>query len=481
MRHQWRQLILSAAAIISVGAANAAAWQLEINLASASVLNLLVVVLIARSFGIVVASAASVAAVVSMDFLLIPPLYVFTVDDPRNWVALGAFEACALLVARLSTQAELHSKLAVRERADSQRLYEVSRQMLLFDRERVAGPQIVDLIQRVYLPEATVLFEDGAMRAYRSPDAEHASFEEMEDSARSTYFSGEDSFDPLTCTWYCVVRLGARAMGSLGMRGGDISRAAMDSLASLAAIALERERALNAESLAIAERHTEQLRAAVLDALAHEFKTPLTTIRTASGGLIEMNRLPAQERELANLIDEATVRLTDLTTKALRTAKLDAGDAAPHRVRMELGEVVDGLLRAADHAAGHEFVRVVKNGSAHLLADCEMLNLGLGQLVDNAIRYSTPGSPITLAARADEYEVRISVKNLGEVIPMNERSKIFERYYRIPGTSHRANGTGLGLSVAKRIVEAHHGRLWVESENAETTFVALLPRDRRNE
>jgi two-component system, OmpR family, sensor histidine kinase KdpD len=472
---------LPAGITLAVGGANAVAWQMEINLASASVLNLLLVVLIARSFGIVVASAASLAAVVSMDFLLIPPLYELTVDDPRNWVALGAFEACALLVARLSTQAELHSQRAIRERADSQRLYEVSRQMLLFDRERAAGPQITDLIQQVYLPEATVFFDAEAARMDRSASTEHPSLEEMEDIARSTYFSGKDSFDPLTLTWYRVVRLGARAMGSVALRGGDISGAAMDSLASLAAIALERERALNAESLAIAERHTEQLRAAVLDALAHEFKTPLTTIRTASGGLLELNRLPAQEKELAHLIDEATVRLADLTTKALRTAKLDAGDAAPHRVGMRLGEVVDSLLKSADNSAGNEFVRVVTNGSAHLLADGEMLNLGLSQLLDNAVRYSTPGSAITIAGAADEYEVRISVKNLGKVIPMNERSKIFERYYRIPGTSHRANGTGLGLSVAKRIVEAHHGRLWVESENGETTFVAVLPRDRRNE
>src|SRR5277367_3590566 len=117
MKQRWSKILLPAGMTLAVGGANVVAWQMEINLASASVLNLLLVVLIARSFGIVVASAASVAAVLSMDFLLIPPIYAFTVDDPRNWVALGAFEACALLVARLSTQAELHSKLAIRERA----------------------------------------------------------------------------------------------------------------------------------------------------------------------------------------------------------------------------------------------------------------------------------------------------------------------------------------------------------------------------
>jgi two-component system sensor histidine kinase KdpD len=476
-----RQVLVLAASIITVAGANAIAWRLRINLASASVLNLLLVVLLARSFGIFVATTASVAAVVSMDFLLIPPRYTFAIADPRNWVALGVFEACALLVARLSTQAEMNSQQAIRERTDSQRLYEVSRHMLLFERERGAGPQIIDLIKRVYEPEAAMLFDSDAPRTHSWPNAGGAPFEQMKDAVRSTYFTGHDSFDPFTKTWYRVVRLGARAMGSLGVKSSSLSGAAVDSLASLAAIALEQERALNAESVAIAERHAERLRTAVLDALAHEFKTPLTTIRTASGGVLELNRLPPQEKELVKLIDEASGRLADLTTKALRTARLDAGDAAPHRVRLELREVVNRLLKTADQAAGHEFVGIVTNGSAHLLADSEMLNLGLGQLVDNAIRYSTPGSPITVAAATDEYDVRISVKNLGEGIPVSERSKIFERYYRVPGTSHRANGTGLGLSVAKRIVEAHGGKLWVEGGSGETTFVAVLPRDRRTE
>jgi two-component system sensor histidine kinase KdpD len=255
----------------------------------------------------------------------------------------------------------------------------------------------------------------------------------------------------------------------------------VDSLASLAAIAIERARALKAESTAVAERHTEQLRTSVLDALAHEFKTPLTTIRTASGGLLEMNRLPPDEKELVGLIDEASARLADLTTRALRTARLDAGEATPKRMLMSLSEVVGRLISTADHHSGHPIANSVTNGSIHLLADGEMLNLGLSQLVDNAIRYSTPGTPITILATADEKDVRISVRNLGETIPVSERLRIFERYYRIPGTAHKANGTGLGLFVAKKIVEAHGGRLWVEGENGSTTFVALLPRDTRRD
>jgi two-component system sensor histidine kinase KdpD len=475
------RVLTPAIAVLLALAATILEWQLNINLASASVLNLLLVVFTARWRGIFAATSASIVAVISMDFLLIPPFYTFTIDDPRNWVALCAFETCALIVVRLSTTAELNARAANQERLDSQRLYEVSRQMLLFQRETPVGTQIVDLMQRAFKADAVILFDAELARLDRSPVDECPSCQELEAATRAAFFSNHDSFDPFTDTWYRTVRLGSRSMGALSVKSGTIQGSAIDSLASLAAIAIERARALNAESTAIAERQTEQWRTSVLDALAHEFKTPLTTIRAATGGLLGMNRLPPQERELAGLIDEASVRLTSLTTRALRTARLRAGEAAPKRLPVPLSDVVQRLLSTAAPVCGREIVEHVKNASAHLLADGEMLSLGLAQLLDNAIRYSAPGTPITVSAAADDSNIRISVKNLGESIPVAERSKIFERYYRCPITAYKATGTGLGLSVAKKIIEAHEGRLWVEGEDGVTTFVALLPRNRRSE
>jgi two-component system, OmpR family, sensor histidine kinase KdpD len=467
------RVLHSVAATAAAVAATFIAWRLQLNLASASVLNVLLVVIVARAFGFVVATIASVAAVACMNFLLIPPLFSFTVADTRNWVALGAFEACALLVSRLSTQAEQQAMLARRERADSRRLYEVSRQMLLFDRQRPPGPQIVELLQRVFEPEAVVLFDPELVRV----DTPGMPRDEVADGARRAFLEGRDSFDAATRTWYRVVRLGQRPKGALGLKGPELTGVLADALASLAAIGLERARAIEAESRAVAERHTEQLRTAVLDALAHEFKTPLTTIMTASGGLLEMNRLTPEQHELVTLIDDEGVRLDELTTRLLRTAKLDSSDVVLRRTPAELGEVVTQLLASVDQRrAEHAIVTRVSDESAQVLADRDLLTMALSQLLDNAIRYSTPGSPITVGASAQPEAVRISVRNLGAGIPPVERSKIFERYYRMPGSSHRPNGTGLGLSVARKIVEAHGGRVWVEGEEGETTFIVTLPR-----
>jgi two-component system sensor histidine kinase KdpD len=110
-------------------------------------------------------------------------------------------------------------------------------------------------------------------------------------------------------------------------------------------------------------------------------------------------------------------------------------------------------------------------------ADPQLLEIALFQLLDNAIKYSTPGSPIVIDLHEEEAEILISVRNRGSFIPPEERSRIFERFYRSPGSDRKVSGTGIGLAVVRRIMEAHQGRTWVNSdENEGTEFFVALPR-----
>jgi two-component system, OmpR family, sensor histidine kinase KdpD len=107
--------------------------------------------------------------------------------------------------------------------------------------------------------------------------------------------------------------------------------------------------------------------------------------------------------------------------------------------------------------------------------------MALLQMLDNASKYSSPASPITLRVISTDTEVVFSVQNEGSFIPPEERLRIFQRFYRSPGSQHKASGTGIGLSVAKRIAEAHRGRVWVESDpGAGTTFFVALPHLRKD-
>jgi two-component system, OmpR family, sensor histidine kinase KdpD len=115
-------------------------------------------------------------------------------------------------------------------------------------------------------------------------------------------------------------------------------------------------------------------------------------------------------------------------------------------------------------------------------ADEELLKMALTQLLDNAAKYSSPGSSITIAGQEEPAEILLSVHNQGSFIPPEEREKIFERFYRSPGSNRKAPGTGIGLSVVKQVTESHLGRAWVNSDpQAGTTFFVSLPRSANRE
>jgi two-component system sensor histidine kinase KdpD len=119
---------------------------------------------------------------------------------------------------------------------------------------------------------------------------------------------------------------------------------------------------------------------------------------------------------------------------------------------------------------------MVRQGSA-VWADRQLLQMAILQLFDNAAKYGSPESPVTIGVHEEEAEALISVRNEGSLIAPEEKEKIFQRFYRSPGSDHRASGTGIGLSVVKRISEAHHGRVWVNSDRqGGTTFFLALPR-----
>jgi two-component system, OmpR family, sensor histidine kinase KdpD len=178
------------------------------------------------------------------------------------------------------------------------------------------------------------------------------------------------------------------------------------------------------------------------------------------------------------LIDQHAAQLSDLTTRLLRTARLDSGELKLRREQIDLTQLVQGSVEASSRELGEHIIDV-RAGSRHRLvwADKQLLQMAVFHLLDNAAKYSRPGSSIVVDVQEEPAEMLISVRNDGSFIPPEERDKVFQRFYRSPGSEHRAAGTGIGLSVVRRITEAHHGRTWVTSDaETGTTFVLTLPR-----
>ena len=267
---------------------------LQINLLTISLLYLLVVVAVASRFGLLQASFTSVLAVLLLDYYFEPPLFSLEVENPGIFVALVTFEATALTISRMHSREKRVARQAVLHRAEMEQLYELSRSSLLLDLREPPGKQLAVLIHRIFGARAVALFDASLSRQDRMGNWDLGE----EDLARECYLRDASMDDASTETWQRVLRAGPGPAGALAVRG-KFSPLVVDALASLAAIAIDRHQWFEKEERAETAKKGEQLRATVMDALAHEFKTPLTAVQTASSGLLELGGLTVSKLKQA--------------------------------------------------------------------------------------------------------------------------------------------------------------------------------------
>jgi two-component system, OmpR family, sensor histidine kinase KdpD len=443
----------------------------------AGFLYLFPIMLIAFGWGLIDASTASVLAVGCLDYFFTEPLFHFYMADPQDWVALVSFEAVVLLVSQLADRLKRHAFQSAQQYQQAEKLYLMSRDVLSLDRSDTVGSQLVHLIVNAFELSSASLWD---AREARVDSAGPTCI--PEDEVRGTLLHHGHFDDEASKRFLRALLVGSRAIGAIGILGGSSNKIVIDgrtadAIASLAALALERSHSFRAESEAEAARQSEQLRSALLDGLAHAFKTPLSTIQAASSGLLEIGSLTPAQQDLVSLINQESVRLGDLTTQALETARIDGDRLDVKKEQVFVQALFEDISEHYSHYfSGHQLHVQNDTHNTFVWADGRLLRLALLELVDNASKYADPRAPIRLSASCAGLEVSLSVQNEGSYIDPHERRRIFRRFYRSPGSQHRAPGTGIGLSFVKRIAEAHSGHVWVESEaTTGTTFFLALP------
>ncbi len=431
-----------------------------------------VVLVVALRFGFWPASFTSLIAAASLDYYFLPPLFSFRITDPKGWVALGVFQLAAVTVSRLSARELRHAREAAIQRKGMAQLYELSRCSLLLDMHTAPGPQLVILIHRIFGAEAVALFDLNLGRQDRMGEWRDGE----EDLAKQCYFRDATGSNAPPGLAQRILRAGPDAVGALVVRG-NLNPLVVDAVASLAEIAMDRHKWFEKEESAETARRSEEMRAAVMDALAHEFKTPLTAVRTASSGLLALGGLTRAQTDLADLIEGETVRLNELCTRLLKTAKLEAERFGLKTDEVNVDDLIREVLNTREMNADHDRVQVfVEDPALTLRGDRGLLGMILAQFVDNARKYARPGSPIEVRAKKSNTEVIISVHNFGSTIRIEDRERIFDRFYRAAEMVDSVPGTGIGLSVVRKAADAHHGHVWVISDEKEgTTFFLSLP------
>lgn len=446
-----------------------------VNHTTVGFLYLVTILLIAARWGLPEAVLASLLAALCYNYFFMPPIGNFTIADPLNWTALVAFLFTSLIASQLSERAKKRTVEVMNRQLEMERLYALSRAILLSDAAQSMGKQIAREIARIYELPTVILYDrtSGEMHS-AGPDEAVDLNQELRDAAlRGTLFR-----DDKTRTIVSAVSFGGRPVAGIALRGGEFSDMALQALSNLVSLGLEKARNQEAASRAEASRQSEEFKSTLLDALAHEFNTPLTSIRAATSAILSTDTLKVDDqREMIAVVDQEAARLSTLVHEALHLARIEAGRMQLNKQPAVMRALLESTLQQMETVLEGRAVDVsVAQDLPMVWIDTELIQLVLRHLLDNAVKYSAPASPVTITARLSGDVVILGVRDHGDEIPEWERARIFEKYYRGVRVRQRVPGTGMGLSIAREIVLAHGGDIWVESIQGEgTEFFVSLP------
>jgi two-component system sensor histidine kinase KdpD len=437
-------------AVMLVGACTAAVYPLKqvTTVSSLGVVYLFGVVVVSAFWGLWLGVATSVLSAAAFNFFHLPPVGRFTLAGSSEWVALGAFFVAALATSSVGELARRRALEAERRRDEADLTSEIAQ--LLLARAGVA--------------EALALIGKRLATIFDLPWATITLGEVNEDPRRQAI--------PLQAE--------ARLLGVLVIPAqldeGLVARLrerVVPALSAVLELALERERLVREAVQTEGLRRSEAIKTAVLRAVSHDLRSPLTAMVTAGAAVRAAGVTPAERDELGGLVVAEGTRLGRLIDDLLDLSKLEAHSAAPRLAECTIEEVIDAALAAQPRDAGFQ-VRIDPQ-LPPVRADFVQVERVLANLLENATRYSH-GEPVTIRARPVGDRAIIRVIDRGPGIPEAERERIFEPFYRSPTAGDTHLGSGLGLAIARGFVEANGGRIWVESTAGQgSTFVVELP------
>jgi two-component system, OmpR family, sensor histidine kinase KdpD len=442
-----------------------------VNPTTVALTYVVAILFMATQWGIAEATAGSIVAAICFNVFFLPPIGDMTIADPQNWVAYVAFLVTAIVTSQLTGRARQRDVAATARQRHVERLYALSRALLLTDGGVSTPAAIARHIADVFELQTVALFDRRADTVAWGGAVEPPPIEAR---LRAVPGQAAPERDPSGMI-VTAIQLAGAPIGTLAIMDAGLGETVLQSIANLAAIGLERARGQDEKARAEAARQSGELRATVLDALAHEFKTPLTSMEAAASDLLLSESIGARDRELVVIIDEEVNRLQALVTDAVRMLRIDAGDFVVHRDRHSLADVVRSTLRQFEpRLDGHRVVSHVPEDLS-VDADRDLLSLALRQLLDNAVKYSPELSLIDIAATGGD-SVEIVVHDSGPAIPEREQARIFERFYRGTG-ARQIPGSGMGLAIVQQIARSHGGVATVTSTAAGgTQFKLRLPR-----
>jgi two-component system sensor histidine kinase KdpD len=435
----------------------------HVNPTTVALTFLLMVLWVAAYWGFRFSVFLAVIATLAFNYYFLPPTGTFTVSDPQNWVALFAFLVTAGIASQLADRARRQTADAIQRRRDVERLYAFSQRLLATDNVAELMNAIPGYVCDGFGAQAAAVYLLSTQQVYRTdPNATSLALRDLQ----MVSSRGEPVIDSQRGISLTPLHLGTRTTGAVGIAGPALSRATLEALGSMIGIAIERAGAIEKLSQTEAAHQSENLRAVLLDSVTHELRTPLTSIKAAVTGLLsDYNLDDAQRRELLTVINEETDRLDRLVGEATEMAQLDAQKVELHMAVVEITSVIESAVEESKAILAQHSIDIrVPASLPKVRVDADRIAEVLKQLLENAAKYSPPTSPITITAEQKGDRVVTSVTDHGDGIDDFEQSLVFDKFYRGRDQRYSVQGTGMGLAIAKAIVEAHNGSVSVTSQ-----------------
>lgn len=460
MRHSWYVRLLSSrkrhsqalcGSIAALALVTGAVYLFReaVPVLSLGVLYLFAVLPVAVVWGRAYAILVAVASMLAFNFFFLPPKHTFRLEDTENWFALAVYLVTGIVVSELAARARHRAAEAEQREREEALLAELSIALL-------QGEQLTAGLDRIAEAAARVL---GVERArLELTEAAPALGDEM-----------------------LALDVGARRVGTLFLPAGSepdpsISSRFLPALASLLAVAIDREElergALAAERL----RLSDSIKTAILRAVSHDLRSPLTAIRVAAESLASpaLRLSDADRRRQLDTVREESRRLDRLVANLLDISRLQTGAARPRRELVGVDELVGQALT--------ELAREDPSVEIELPADIPFVEVDAVQvervlvnLIENALRFSPVDENVIVRVTTSATEAIVSVDDRGPGIEERDLERIFEPFERVTGGDER-RGTGLGLAIARGFAEANGGRIWAESRPGRgSTFMLAFP------
>lgn len=447
----------------------------HVNHATVGFTFLLAVLIVSAWWGLRYAIFMAALATFCYNLFFLPPVGQLTIADPQNWVALFAFLFTAVVASQLSERARRQAADANQRRREVERLYAFSQQLLMTENVFELLNAIPRYVVDYFGVGGAAMFLENKQKTYLSDATLQSTLTPEQLKAVSS--RGEPILDRATRLCFIPLRMGVRQIGSLGMVGCELSRETMEAIGSLAATAIERASTVEKLTKTEAARESERLRSLLLDSVTHEFRTPLTSIKASAETLLG-DGIPDDERkELLTIIDEESDRLNRLIGEAAEVAQLDAQQVELHFEVRPIKDAVEIALQRSRHAfERHQLELKLPDSLPAVRMDVERIAEVIVQLLENADKYSPDGTPIHISGELRKNELVVSVADHGAGIDDLEQAMIFEKFYRGRNQRTAVRGTGMGLAIAKAIVELHGGSLGVTSQLGHgSVFSFTLP------